>query len=47
MLAAVKRIVEATELPVTADLDDGYEESGETVRRAIGIGWWAPTSRTG
>jgi len=38
MLAAVKRIVEATELPVTADLDDGYEESGETVRRAIGIG---------
>lgn len=38
MLAAVKRIVEATELPVTADLDNGYEHPGETVRRAIEIG---------
>lgn len=37
-LDAVEIIVNATDLPVTADLDDGYEEPGETVRRAIAIG---------
>lgn len=37
-LAAVAKIVEATDLPVTADLDDGYADAGETVRRAIGVG---------
>lgn len=38
MLEAVSRIVEATDLPVTADLDDGYGDPGETIRRAIGVG---------
>ncbi len=37
-LAGVETIVKATELPVTADLDDGYVEPGETIRRAIAIG---------
>lgn len=37
-LDAVEVIVNATELPVTADLDDGYTEPGETIRRAIAIG---------
>jgi len=37
-LEGVATIVAATELPVTADLDDGYAEPGETIRRAIGIG---------
>ena len=37
-LDAVEVIVRATELPVSADLDDGYEEPGETIRRAIAIG---------
>lgn len=37
-LDAVEPIVKATELPVTADLDDGFEEPGETIRRAIAIG---------
>jgi len=37
-LDAVEVIVKATDLPVTADLDDGYEEPGETTRRAIAIG---------
>jgi 2-methylisocitrate lyase-like PEP mutase family enzyme len=37
-LDAIEVIVKATELPVTADLDDGYDEPGETIRRAIGIG---------
>lgn len=38
MIAAVERIVAATDLPVTADLDNGYGNPGETVRRAIGVG---------
>lgn len=38
MLAAVAQIVQATDLPVTADLDNGYEHPGETIRRAIEIG---------
>jgi 2-methylisocitrate lyase-like PEP mutase family enzyme len=37
-LDAVEVIVKATDLPVTADLDDGYDEPGETIRRAIAIG---------
>ena len=39
MLDMVGRIVEAAgELPVTADLDAGFGDPGETVRRAIGKG---------
>jgi 2-methylisocitrate lyase-like PEP mutase family enzyme len=38
MLAATERIVGAVELPVSADLEAGYGNAGETVRRAIGIG---------
>ena len=37
-LAAVKTIVHAVDLPVTADFDDGYDNPAETIRRAIGIG---------
>jgi 2-methylisocitrate lyase-like PEP mutase family enzyme len=37
-LDAVEVVVKATDLPVTADLDDGYAEPGETIRRAISIG---------
>lgn len=37
-LDAVEVIVKATDLPVTADLDDGYEDPAETIRRAIAIG---------
>jgi 2-methylisocitrate lyase-like PEP mutase family enzyme len=38
MLAAVGRIATATELPVTADLEAGYGDAGDTVRRAIDLG---------
>ncbi|MFD5600698.1 isocitrate lyase/phosphoenolpyruvate mutase family protein [Leucobacter sp. NPDC058333] len=38
MLAAIARIASATDLPVTADLDGGFGDAGETVRRAIGAG---------
>lgn len=38
MLATIERITAATDLPVTTDLDDGYGQPGETVRRAIGAG---------
>ena len=38
MLEQVGRIVDATDLPVTADLEGGYGDAAETVRRAIGIG---------
>ncbi|MGO2112406.1 MAG: isocitrate lyase/PEP mutase family protein [Pseudoclavibacter sp.] len=37
-IAAIERIVSATDLPVSADLDAGYGDPGETVRRAIGVG---------
>ncbi len=37
-LEALERIVAATDLPVTADLDAGFGDPGETIRRAIGIG---------
>ena len=38
MLDMVGRIAAAVDLPVTADLDDGYGVPGETVRRVIGAG---------
>ena len=38
MLEAVRRIVQATDLPVSADLEGGYGDAAETVRRAIGLG---------
>jgi 2-methylisocitrate lyase-like PEP mutase family enzyme len=38
MLEQVKRIVDSTELPVTADLEGGYGDAPETIRRAIGLG---------
>lgn len=38
MLASLERIVAVTDLPVTADLDGGFGNVGETVRRAIGVG---------
>jgi len=37
-LAAIERIVAAVDLPVTADLDAGYGDPGDAVRRAIGVG---------
>jgi len=38
MLDMVGRIAAAVDLPVTADLEAGYGNPGETVRRAIGLG---------
>ncbi|GAB2859782.1 isocitrate lyase/PEP mutase family protein [Nocardioides pacificus] len=38
MLESIGRIVAATSLPVTADLEGGYGDAAETVRRAIGLG---------
>ncbi|WP_148575583.1 isocitrate lyase/PEP mutase family protein [Nocardioides caldifontis] len=38
MLEAVGRIVASTELPVSADLEGGYGDAAETIRRAIGVG---------
>jgi 2-methylisocitrate lyase-like PEP mutase family enzyme len=38
MLEAVGRIAGATALPVTADLEAGYGDPADTVRRAIGLG---------
>src|SRR3954470_22311397 len=38
MIEAVGRIASATDLPVTADLEGGYGDAAETVRRAIGVG---------
>jgi len=38
MLDMVGRIAAAVDLPVSADLDAGYGDPGETVRRAIGVG---------
>src|SRR4051812_40967694 len=37
-LDLVGRIVDATDLPVTADLEGGYGDAPETIRKAIGIG---------
>jgi 2-methylisocitrate lyase-like PEP mutase family enzyme len=38
MLATVERIVDVVDQPVTADLEAGYGDAGETIRRAIGVG---------
>lgn len=38
MIDMVARITAATELPVSADLDDGYGDTGETTRLVIGAG---------
>jgi 2-methylisocitrate lyase-like PEP mutase family enzyme len=38
MLEAVGRVVAAVDLPVTADLEAGYGDAAETVRRAIALG---------
>ncbi len=38
MIDAVGRIARAVSLPVTADLEAGYGDAGETVRRAIQVG---------
>lgn len=38
MLDMVGRIVAAVDVPVSADLDAGFGDAGETVRRAIGLG---------
>ena len=38
MIEAVGRIVEATTLPVSADLEGGYGDPAGTVRKAIGVG---------
>lgn len=38
MIAATKRIVDASAHPVTADLDGGFGDAGETVRKAIDVG---------
>jgi len=37
-LDGVRIIAEAVDLPVSADLDDGYDDPAETIRRAIGLG---------
>lgn len=37
-LDAARIITEAVDLPVSADLDDGYDDPAETIRRAIGFG---------
>lgn len=37
-IQSAKRIAEAVPLPVSADLDDGYSDPGETTRRAIAAG---------
>lgn len=37
-LSGAKTIADAVELPVSADLDDGYVDPAETIRRAIGFG---------
>jgi 2-methylisocitrate lyase-like PEP mutase family enzyme len=38
MIDMVGRIAASTELPVSADLDDGYDDAGETTRLAIAAG---------
>jgi len=38
MLDMVGRIAASVDLPVTADLDDGYDDTGETTRLAIAAG---------
>ncbi|HUR51228.1 MAG TPA: isocitrate lyase/phosphoenolpyruvate mutase family protein [Mycobacteriales bacterium] len=38
MIAAVGRIAAAVDLPVTADLEAGYGNPGETIRQAVAVG---------
>lgn len=38
MIAAIGLIVANTHLPVSADLEAGYGDPGETARKAIGVG---------
>ncbi len=38
MLDMVGRIANAVDVPVSADLEAGYGDPGETIRRAIGVG---------
>ena len=38
MIETVGRIAAATDLPVSADLEAGYGDPGETTRKAIGVG---------
>ncbi|MFI7585526.1 isocitrate lyase/phosphoenolpyruvate mutase family protein [Spongisporangium articulatum] len=38
MIAEVARIVAAVSLPVSADLEGGYGDAPETIRKAIGVG---------
>ena len=38
MIDMVGRIVKVTDLPVTADLEGGYGDAPETIRKAIGVG---------
>lgn len=38
MIEMVGRVVAATHLPVSADLEAGYGNPGETIRKAIGVG---------
>ncbi|CAN5429765.1 isocitrate lyase/phosphoenolpyruvate mutase family protein [soil metagenome] len=38
MIAAVGRISAAVDLPVSADLEAGYGDPGETIRKTIGVG---------
>lgn len=38
MIEEVRRIVAVTDLPVSADLEGGYGDPADTVRRAIGVG---------
>lgn len=38
MIEAVGRIAAASELPVTADLEAGYGNPGETIKKAVGVG---------
>lgn len=37
-LMMIRRIVAVTDLPVSADLEAGYGDAGESIRRAIGVG---------
>ncbi len=38
MIDMCRRIVESTSLPVSADLEGGYGDAPDTIRRAIGVG---------
>ena len=38
MIDMCRRIVQTTELPVSADLEGGYGDAPDTIRRAIGVG---------